>query len=527
MRVKSKGAVYLVGAGPGDVGLLTLRGAELLRRAEVVLYDALVNPDLLRLAPPTAELIARGKNMKMPQEEIIALLITKAREGKCVVRLKGGDPYIFGRGGEEAGALAAAKIPFEVVPGVSSIVAAPNYAGIPLTHREHCSSFTVFTGHSDSANTATALRYEQIAKIPGTKVVLMGTDNLDDWTKSLIAQGMSPETRVAIIQWGTLGRQKSVAGTLTTIAALAAREKIVPPALTVVGVVVKLREKLNWAEHRPLSGKRIVVTRPPGRDAGSASPNFRDGGTPSLPQRLAELGADVLEVPTIKITSPDDRQGIIDALLELNTYDWLVFTSANGVTAFFDLFFKRFHDLRDLGGARIAAVGPATAARLRELHLQVDLTPEAATAQKLAEAFEKYQSVENVKMCLLRAEVANRELPEALEELGAIVDDIAVYKTVAETEDRAGVGERLLESGADWVTFTSASTVEHFHARFDLPKLLKKFPQMKLASIGPETSRAVRALKLEPALEAKEHTTDGLMAELLRAAKPSKRPGKE
>jgi uroporphyrinogen III methyltransferase/synthase len=527
VRVKSIGAVYLVGAGPGDAGLLTLRGAELLHRADVVLYDALVNPDLLRLAPPSAELIARGKNMKMPQEEIIALFIAKARDGKCVVRLKGGDPYIFGRGGEEAEALAAAKIPFEVVPGVSSIVAAPNYAGIPLTHREHCSSFTVFTGHSDSADKATALHYEQIANIPGTKVVLMGTDNLEDWTKSLIARGMSAETPVAIVQWGTLGRQKSVAGTLATIAALAAKEKITPPALTIVGDVVKLRGKLNWAENRPLSGKRMVVTRPLGRDAVSASQNFGDGGTPSLPKRLAELGADVLEVPTIKITAPDDRQGIVDMLLELNSYDWLVFTSANGVTAFFDLFFKRFQDLRDLGGARIAAVGPATTAKLRELHLQVDLTPDAATAQKLAEAFEKYQSVENVKMCLLRAEVANRELPEALEELGAIVDDIAVYKTVAETEDRAGTGERLLESGADWVTFTSASTVEHFHARFDLPKLLKTFPQMKLASIGPETSKAIRALKLEPALEAKEHTTDGLITELLRAAKPAKRPGKE
>jgi uroporphyrinogen III methyltransferase / synthase len=397
VRVKSKGAVYLVGAGPGDAGLLTLRGAELLRRADVVLYDALVNPDLLRLAPPSAELIARGKNMRMPQEKIVALLIARARDGKCVVRLKGGDPYIFGRGGEEAEALAAAKIPFEVVPGVSSIVAAPNYAGIPLTHREHCSSFTVFTGHSDSADTATALHYEQIAKIPGTKVVLMGTDNLADWTKSLIAQGMSAETPVAVIQWGTLGKQKSVAGTLATIAALAAKEKIVPPALTVVGDVVKLRKKLNWFEQRPLFGQRIVVTRPLGRDAVSASQYFRDGGTPSLPERLAELGADVLEVPTIKIAAPDDRQGIIDALLELNSYDWLVFTSANGVTAFFELFFKRFQDLRDLGGARIAAVGPATAAKLRELHLQVDLTPDAATAQKLAEAFEKYQSVENVK----------------------------------------------------------------------------------------------------------------------------------
>ena len=380
----------------------------------------------------------------------------------------------------------------------------PNYAGIPLTHRAHCSSFTVFTGHSDSADAATALRYEQIAKIPGTKVVLMGTENLGDWTKSLIAHGMAPETPVAVIQWGTLGRQKSVSGTLATIAKLAAEKKISPPALTIVGDVVKLRGKLNWFENLPLFGKRIVVTR-------------RTGQAGTFAKRLAELGADVLEVPTIRLTLPTEKDAIVDALLELNAYDWLVFTSANGVTAFFDLFFKRFHDMRDIGGARIAAVGPATAAKLRELHLQVDLQPEDATAKKLAEAFAKFESIENLKMCLLRAEVANRELPEALEELGAIVDDIAIYKTVAETEDPAGAGARLLAEGADWVTFTSSSTVEHFHARFDLPKLVKKFPQLKLASIGPETSKTIRALRLEPAVEAKEHTTDGLIAALLKA----------
>jgi uroporphyrinogen III methyltransferase / synthase len=527
VRVKSKGAVYLVGAGPGDAGLLTLRGAELLRRADVVLYDALVNPELLRLAPPSAELIARGKNMRMPQEEIVALLIAKARDGKCVVRLKGGDPYIFGRGGEEAEALAAAKISFEVVPGVSSIVAAPNYAGIPLTHREHCSSFTVFTGHSDSADAATALRHEQIAKIPGTKIVLMGTDNLADWTKSLIAQGMPPATPVAVIQWGTLGKQKSVAGTLATIAALAAKEKIAPPALTIVGDVVKLRKKLNWFEQRPLFGQRMVVTRPLGRDAVSASQTFGDGGTPSLPKRLADLGAEVLEIPAIKTVPTSNKQDIVDALLELNAYNWLMFTSANGVTAFFELFFKRFQDLRDLGGARIAAVGPATAAKLRELHLQVDLTPDEALGAKIAGALARFESVENLKICLLRAGEANPDLPRALEELGAIVDDIAIYHTVAETEDVSGAGADLLERGADWITFTSGSTVEHFHARFDLPKLLKKFPQIKLASIGPETSKAIRALKLEPVLEAKEHTTDGLIAELLRAIKPARRQARE
>ena len=503
MRVKFKGTVYLVGAGPGDAGLLTLRGAELLRRADVVLHDALVNPDLLRLAPAGAELIARGKNMSMPQEKITALLIARAREGKCVVRLKGGDPYIFGRGGEEAEALAAAKIHFEVVPGVSSIVAAPNYAGIPLTHRDHCSSFTVFTGHEDPDDAKTALRHDQIAKIPGTKVVLMGTEKLSDWTKSIIQHGMSPETPVAMIRWGTTGRQQTVTGTLATIAGLAVEKKLSPPVLTIIGDVVKLRGKLNWFEKRPLFGRRVVVTR-------------RSEQAGSFAQRLTELGADVLEVPTIKIMRPKETDAIVDALLGLNAYDWLVFTSVNGVTAFFDIFFRRFQDLRDIGGVRIAAVGPATAAKLRELHLQVDLTPDEFTGKKIAAAFEKFETIENLKMCLLRAEVANPDLPKALEELGAIVDDIAIYKTVAETEDPTGAGATLLESGADWITFTSGSTVEHFHARFDLPKLLKKFPQTKLASIGPETSKAIRTLGLEPALEAKAHTTDGLIGALLK-----------
>jgi uroporphyrinogen III methyltransferase/synthase len=253
-----------------------------------------------------------------------------------------------------------------------------------------------------------------------------------------------------------------------------------------------------------LSGQRIVVTRAR-EQAGDFS------------RKLAELGSDVLEIPAIKIVQPANKRDIVDALLGLNAYDWLVFTSVNGVTAFFDIFFRRFQDMRDIGGARIAAIGPATAAKLRELHLQVDLTPDEFTGKKIAAAFAKFQSIENLKMCLLRAEAANPDLPKALDDLGAIVDDIAVYKTVAETGDPAGAGAALLESGADWVTFTSGSTVEHFHARFNLRRLLKKFPQTKLASIGPETSKAIRTLRLEPALEAKEHTTEGLLAALLKA----------
>jgi uroporphyrinogen III methyltransferase / synthase len=504
--VKSKGAVYLVGAGPGDAGLLTLRGAELLGRADTVIFDLLVNPALLRLARPDAEKISRGKRADMPQEKINALMIQKASDGKTVVRLKGGDPYIFGRGGEEAMALAEANVYFEVVPGVSSIVAAPNYAGIPLTHREHCSSFTVFTGHEDPETGEAGLLYEEIAKIPGTKIALMGTEKMDEWTKSLVAHGMARETPAAIVQWGTWGKQKSVTGTLATIAAIAKEKNLSPPALVVLGDVVLLRERLDWFEKRPLFGKRVVVTRALDQAA-------------ELSQKLGDLGADVLEIPAIKRIQPESRQDIVDAMLSLNSYDWLVFTSLNGVTAFFDLFFKHFQDLRDLGGAKIAAVGPATAAKLRELHLQVDVMPDEFVGKKIAGELAKHSSLENSKICLLRAEGANPDLPRVLEEFGAILDDIAVYKTVAETEDPFGAVDDFLKRGADWITFASGSTVQFFHARFNLPKLLKQFPQMKLASIGPETSKIIRSLGLEPKIEAKEHTSDGLIAELLRGGK--------
>jgi uroporphyrinogen III methyltransferase/synthase len=503
------GTVHLVGAGPGDAGLLTLRGADLLRRADVVIYDVLVNPELLRLAPAAAELISRGSRSHgaaLSQEEINSVMITRAREGKCVVRLKGGDPYVFGRGGEEAEALADAHIPFEVVPGVSSIVAAPNYAGIPLTHRDHCSSFTVLTGHEGASGEETHFDLDQIARIPGTKVILMGLKKLKELTEGLIARGLAPETPVAIVQWGTIGRQKSISGTLADIAGIAAKWNFSPPAITIIGDVVKLRVKLNWFERRPLFGQRVVVTR------------SRQQAT-ELSQRLADLGAEVLEIPCIKIVPPGNLQDLGDALLELNSYDWLVFTSPNGVASFFDYFYKAFKDTRDIGGVRIAAIGPGTAARLRELHLQVDLMPEEAIGSKIAKAFDKFETIENLRICLLRAEVANPELPKALEELGAIVDDIACYKTVAETEDPTGDAARLLEHGANWITFTSASTVEHFHARFDLPALLKKWPQTKLASIGPETSKALATLATKPTVEARQHTIEGLVEGLLKAAK--------
>lgn len=512
--MKPKGMVYLVGAGPGDSGLLTLRGAELLGAADVVVYDALVNTELLGLARAGAEIIYGGKRAgghTVAQEELNQLLISKAREGKIVVRLKGGDPYVFGRGGEEAEQLADAGLEFEVVPGVSSFVAVPNYAGIPLTHREFCSKITLITGHEDPAKEASSIDWPQVAKTPGTKVVMMGTDRIGQIAETLIKNGMDGTTPVAMVRWGTTGRQRSIEGTLATIGEVAKREGIRPPTVAVIGDVVKLRRKLNWFERRPLLGQRIVVTRARNQAGG-------------LSKKLREQGAEVLEIPTIRIEPPTRKQDVVDAMLELNSYDWLVFTSPNGVTTFFDYFFRRFHDLRDLGGARIAAVGPATANKLKELHLQVDLMPDEALAVSIAEAFTEYETIENLKICLLRAEVANRDLPDALESLGAIVDDIACYKTVAETEAGAPAAASLQEEGADWVLFSSGSTVQHFHARFDLPGLLKRFPEMKTVSIGPETTKMLEALGVKPSLEAEEHSAEGIVSELIRWAQ--KRAGK-
>ena len=502
--MKPKGIVYLVGAGPGDAGLLTLRGAELLDRAEVVVCDTRVNPELLRRAPKTAEILHEGQPTAEPLNTPGALtqfLIARARAGKTVVRLMGGDPYLFAGGGQEAEQLAEAGVHFEVVPGVSPVAAAPNWAGVPVTHRDFASQLTLIAPQRDSAPGAPGIDWAQVARTPGTKVLQLDSDSIAPIAEALLAQGLPPATPVALVRWGAPGQQPSAAGTLATIAGVAAQAKIGLPAVAVIGEVVKLRDKLNWFERRPLFGQRIVVTRAR-EQAGQ------------LARQLQERGAEVLEIPTIKIQPPTRLQELVDALIELNSYDWLVFTSPNGVTTFFDYFFRHFHDMRDLGGARLAAIGPATANKLKELHLQVDLMPDEALAVKIAKAFAKFESIENLKICLLRAEVANRELPEALEALGAIVDDIPCYQNVPESEDPTGAAASLLQNGADWVAFTSASTVQHFHARFDLPALLKKFPQLKTATIGPETSKALQALGLQPTVEAKRHTIDGLVTAL-------------
>lgn len=508
-KSKQKGKVYLVGAGPGAVGLLTLRGAEVLREADVVIYDALVNRQILNFAPESAELIFGGKRAShhaIPQDQLNQMLVDLAGAGKTVIRLKGGDPYIFGRGGEEIAHLAKAKIEFEVVPGVSSFSAAPAYAGIPLTHRDHSSGFVVITGYEDPDKPAPVVDWEAVAKAPGTKVVFMGVKQIAHIADSLVQAGMSKQTPVAMVRWGTTGRQETIEGTLANIAATAEKQAFKPPAIIVIGDVVRLRGQLGWFEKRPLLGQSIVVTRARSQAAELTTP-------------LLALGAEVLELPMIRTRVPTNREALVDAITELNSYQWLVFTSANGVDWFFEHFFRAFDDLRDLGGARIAAVGPATAERLKRLHLKVDVMPAKHTAAEVARAINEFESIENLNICLLRAAKATADLPRELVAAGAIVDDIPVYETIAETEDRLGVVAQFQESGADWLTFTSASTVEHFHARFDLPAMLKTFPTTRIASIGPETSRALEGLGVPPTIEAREHTCAGLVAELKKAVR--------
>jgi len=504
-----KGMVYLVGAGPGDAGLLTMRAAEVLSRADVVVYDALVGVGVLALIPRKAERIYAGKRAgdhAIPQDQLNRLLVEKAKAGKTVVRLKGGDPYVFGRGGEEAEELAEAGVRFEVVPGISSVVAAPAYAGIPITHREHCSMFQVITGHEDPDKPETSVDWGAVARVPGTKVVLMGVERLRGIAEGLVAGGMGAETPVALVRWGTTARQETLVATLGTVAAEVERVGFKAPAVTVIGTVVNLRGKLDWWGQRPLSGCRIAVTRTR-EQAGRLS------------GRLGELGAEVLEVPTLRIEPPTVIQPLLEAVVGIGEYDWLVFTSPNGVTAFFDTFSKAFLDIRSIGNVRIAAVGPATADRVKERHLAVDVMPEKYLASEVVDAIGKHETVENLRFLLLRAEVANPELPAKLEELGGIVDDVACYRTVPETDEGAGAATALMEEGVDWVTFTSSSTVENFHGRFDLPALLKKFPGMKTASIGPETSKALKALGVTPTIEAREHNIDGLVAALLRGVR--------
>ncbi len=498
------GICYLVGAGPGDPGLLTLRGKALLERADVVVYDYLSNPELLRHVPGSAEKIYVGKKAgahTLTQAEINALLVEKIGAGKTVVRLKGGDPFIFGRGGEEALALAGAGLKFEVVPGVSAAIAGPAYAGIPVTHRGCNTTLTIFTGHEDPAKPESTLDYAAIARTPGTKVMLMGVERIGTIADSLAQAGLSAATPAALVRWATTGRQQTLAGTLGDIAALAAEADFKAPAVAVFGEVVDLRETLNWFETRPLFGKRIAVTRTR-KQAGA------------LIDQLRELGADAYELPTIRIEPPKNKREFYQLVSDAHEYDWLIFTSPNGVEAFFEAFFTLFKDARSIGGVRIAAIGPATAEKVRSFHLDVDLQPEKYVAEEIVKALQAEVTIDNLKILLARAEGAREVLATELERLGAIVDEAIAYRTVPETGDVSGGIARFREEGADAIAFTSSSTVENFVAlKLPLPA------NLKTASIGPITSATMRKLALDVDIEATVHDIPGLV-KAIRSALP-------
>ena len=490
------GKIYLVGAGPGDLGLATLRAKECIEKAEVIVCDHLANPEMLAWAREDAEVLYAGKRAgehTLGQDEINALLIEKARGGKNVVRLKGGDPFLFGRGGEEASAIVDAGLEFEVVPGITSAIAGPAYAGIPVTHRAQNSHVTFFTGHEDPAKSESAIDYAALAKLGGTQVMLMGVERLESVTHEMLKQGVRPDLPVALVRWATTARQETLVGTLENIAKRALDLGFEAPAVAVFGDVVSLRKNLNWYKTRPLSGKRIVVTRT--RKQASA-----------LSSKLRELGAEVLELPTIRIEPPTDLRAFAELVQDAHLYDWIVFTSANGVEAFFDIFFKLYEDAREIGGVRIAAIGPATAQRVKNFHLHVDLQPEEFIAEAVTRAFQKQGSIENLRILVVRAERARDVLPRELSTLGAIVDEAFAYRTVPETRDTTGARRRLLEEGADLITFTSSSTVENF-MQLGLP-----WPKgMQIASIGPITSKTVHDHGLRVDMEARRHDIEGLV----------------
>jgi uroporphyrinogen III methyltransferase/synthase len=493
------GIVSLVGAGPGDPGLITVAGVERLARADVVVYDRLADERLLKLAPPDAELISVGKapgGHTMPQEEINALLVARAREGKRVVRLKGGDPFVFGRGGEEAETLVAAGIPFEVVPGVTSAVAAPAYAGIPVTHRRLASSFTVVTGHEDPAKAEGAVDWERVAKSADTLVILMGGANLGEIMRRLVDSGRAPDEPVAVVRWGTTPHQRAISGTIADIAARVAGAGLTPPFVTVVGRVVSLRETLAWFEKRPLFGKRVLVTR--AKDQAD-----------ELSQALAALGAEPVELSAIEIVPRVERKKLREALarLDADEYDWLIFTSANGVDIFFDCLREAGRDARLLGRSQVCAIGPGTAEALRRQGIVADLVPERFIAEGVVEALAQ-RDIMGKRVLWLRARGARRTLALGLTRLGARVEELPLYRAEAPREVDGEALRRLRDGEIDVVTFASPSAVRNL-ARM-LSGDLSALEKPRIATIGPVTSRAVRRLGLRVSAQAREHTIEGL-----------------
>lgn len=495
------GKVYLVGAGPGDPGLLTVRGKECLEQADVVLYDYLANPALLSYAPVQAERLyvgRRGKGTYPEQEAINRLLIERAREQKIVVRLKGGDPFVFGRGGEEAEALAGAGVEFEVVPGVTAAVAVPAYAGIPVTHRTLASTLTIVTGHEDPDKPSTALDWAQLAHHQGTLVFLMGMKNLATITTRLITEGLAPSTPVAITRWGTRVSQQTVVGSLSDIVPKAEAAKMEPPTVIVVGEVVRLRPTLNWFEQRPLFGKRILMTRAK-EQAGE------------LATLLHGYGAEPIEAPSIMIVPPLDWGPVDQAIASIGTYHWVIFTSVNGVDRFMTRLWANGFDARALAGRQLCCIGPRTAQELEKFGVKPDLIPTDYQAEGVLEALAQ-QDLKKVRILIPRAEVARQLLPEELRARGAHVDVVPVYRTITPADTDAQWRQQLQERQIHAVTFTSSSTVRNFVALLGGVEAMKPLVQsVTIACIGPITAKTAEEHGLAVSIMPRENTIPALV----------------
>ncbi len=500
------GLVALVGAGPGDPGLITIKAMEYIQRADVIVYDRLVNPVLLDHAPETCELVYVGKSPGQhtnSQDEINDILVSEAGRGKLVVRLKGGDPFLFGRGGEEAETLVGNGILFEVVPGVSSAIAAPAYAGIPVTHRDLSSSVVVVTGHEGPDKPRASVDWDALARGPDTIVILMGLGNLASITNRLVRAGKPPDTPVALIQDATTPDQKTVTGTLADIVQKARDAGLCPPVVAVVGDVVELREQISWHETRPLSNKRVLVTR--ARRQASA-----------LSFRLAALGAEVIELPAIEITqSPEHRKTLETAVTRAGEYDWAIFTSVNGVSLFFDRLQAIGAQPDSLDGLKLAAIGPETAKAIVRYGFSVSLTASTYTAEGLLDSLRPLD-MRGAKVMLARAEGSRPVLPEGLMQMGAAVDEFCIYRASGPRTRPQRAIERLRAGEVDLATFASSSTVKN------LVRMLEgdvgPLKRICVACIGPVTAATAEEFGLDVAIVAREHTIPGLIDAILKAA---------
>lgn len=494
-----QGKVYLIGAGPGDPGLLGLKAKECLEKADAVVYDRLADSRILAYARKDAEMVYVGKasaNHTMRQPDINKLLVKLAAEGKVVARLKGGDPFVFGRGGEEAIELLEAGLPFEFVPGVTSAIAVAEYAGIPVTHRHVATSFAVITGHEDPTKGESTINWKGLATAVDTLVFLMGVENIERISSQLIANGRSADCPAAVIRWGTRPEQRTLVTTLGQAAADVKKHNLKPPAIFLVGEVVKLRSQLQWFDNKPLFGKTVIVTRARAQAS-------------QLTKQLEEQGARVLEAPSIKIVPAADYAPLQQAISNIDSYKWLVLTSSNGVEYFFEQLTKAGKDSRSLYGVKIAAIGSATAKALVAHGITADLVPSAYKAEELADALQQ-NITSGDKVLIARAKVAREVLPERLRELGAQVDVVTAYETVTDCENKDEL-LALLENGeADMITFTSSSTVTNMlDILGDKKDLLQK---TVIAAIGPVTAATCIKNGLTPAVTAAEYTIDGLMS---------------